>query len=189
MQIYLIKKYDICKKSDRMIISLLGYMGSGKSTVGKYLAKSLNITFIDLDEYISAQENKSIQEIFSIHGEIYFRKKENFYLNELLNGDNIVLSLGGGTPIYHRNMDKIKEKSFSFYLKMNASELAKRLSKEKEHRPLIAHLEEKSLPEFIAKHLFERSTFYESAAYRIAVNQKTPEEISNEIIDVLKNTN
>lgn len=170
-----------------MIISLLGYMGSGKSTVGKCLAKILNISFIDLDEYISVQEKKSIQEIFSMYGEIYFRTKENYYLNELLNGDNIVLSLGGGTPIYHNNMDKITNKSLSFYLKMNSSELAERLRKEKEQRPLISHLEDESLPEFIAKHLFERSSFYESAAHKILVKQKKTEEICTEIISLLKN--
>lgn len=186
MQINIIKNLIFVKNPKIMNITLLGYMGSGKSTVGKSLANSLQLDFIDLDEYISAQEKKSIHEIFSEYGEIYFRKKENFYLKELLEEDHRVLSLGGGTPVYHNNMNLINKRSLSFYLKMNPSELALRLNNEKEHRPLISHLEDEDLLEFIAKHLFERSHFYELSTYKIQVKQKNPNELCDEIIDLLQ---
>ncbi|MDR1877610.1 MAG: shikimate kinase [Flavobacteriaceae bacterium] len=169
-----------------MIISLTGYMGSGKTTVGKLLAKYLNFVFIDLDDYIISNEKRSITELFSGKGEIYFRKVENSCLREILNKDNIVLSLGGGTPVYHDNMDLINDKSISFYLKMNPLELAKRLIPEKEHRPLISHLNDENIEEFIAKHLFERSPYYEKAKYKININHRSVEETCNEIIALLK---
>jgi len=84
-----------------MKIILLGYMGSGKSTVGHHLAKKLYLTFTDLDNHIEKKENKTISEIFNEKGEIYFRKKEHEYLKQFINeNDSYVLSLGGGTPCY-----------------------------------------------------------------------------------------
>ncbi|MCO6565009.1 MAG: AAA family ATPase [Apibacter sp.] len=169
-----------------MIISLLGYMGCGKSTIGKSLAKVLLLPFTDLDNYISFHEKKTVQQIFSEHGEIHFRKKEKYYLNELINQNNVILSLGGGTPIYYDNMKLITDKSISFYLKMSPSELYERLITEKKHRPLISHLNDESLKEFIAKHLFERSAFYEQAEHIIRVSEKKPDEICKEIIHILQ---
>ncbi|MGM5630956.1 shikimate kinase [Apibacter raozihei] len=168
-----------------MIISLTGYMGSGKSTIGKSLSKITNLKFIDLDEYVIFRENMSVKDIFSKKGEIYFRKAEHLYLKELLSQDNFILSLGGGTPAYHNNMDLINDKSISFYLKMTPVELAERLIKEKNHRPLIAHLNEENIKEFIAKHLFERSVFYEKAIHKINNNNKSVSEICTEILDLL----
>ncbi len=168
-----------------MIISLTGYMGSGKSTIGRKLARYFNFTFIDLDEYIISHEKKNIKDIFSEKGEIYFRKLEHSYLKEILNQDHLVLSLGGGTPVYYNNMDLINEKSISFYLKLGPVELSKRLIKEKKHRPLISHLKDEDLTEFIAKHLFERAPYYEKAKYKIHNYKKSIEEICNEIINIL----
>ena len=84
-----------------MIIVLIGYMASGKSTIGRILADKLNYSFIDLDDYIEEKEQTSVSEIFKSKGEIYFRKLETTSLQALLNNkDNLVLSLGGGTPCY-----------------------------------------------------------------------------------------
>ncbi|MDR2121942.1 MAG: shikimate kinase, partial [Flavobacteriaceae bacterium] len=110
-----------------MIISLVGYMGSGKTTVGKRLSENLNLNFVDLDDYIVSNEKRSIKDIFSEKGEIYFRKIENSCLDTVLNTDNIVLSPGGGTPVYYNNMELINSKSISFYLKMSPAELTERL--------------------------------------------------------------
>ena len=84
-----------------MKIVLLGYMASGKSTIGREISKKLDMKFIDLDDYISKREKRSISEIFKVEGEIYFRKIESSYLGEILNSkDSFILSLGGGTPCY-----------------------------------------------------------------------------------------
>lgn len=151
-----------------MIISLVGYMGSGKSTVGKLLADALGYDFIDLDDEITRINGQSIEQIFKVKGEIKFRKIEHEVLKSVLNIDNLVLALGGGTPVYYNNMDLINENSVSFYLRMNPVELSERLIKEKEHRPLIKHLNDEDLIEFIAKHLFERNLFYDRAKYTLS---------------------
>jgi shikimate kinase len=166
-----------------MRIVLLGYMGSGKSTVGKLLAQHLNFQFLDLDDYIESQLNASISSIFKDKGEIYFRKKETELLHKALHEmDNFVLSVGGGTPCYANNMNIILEETpWVFYLKCSIPTLVKRLSRGKEHRPLIAHLKEEEIPEFIGKHLFERSPFYSRAHKTILCDTKSAQTISTEI--------
>ncbi len=171
-----------------MRIIFLGYMASGKSTIGKIVAKKYDLPFIDLDDYIEKKENKTVSEIFQNKGEIYFRKKENEYLKELVEAeDNFVLSLGGGTPCYGNNMDLIKEskKTISFYLRASISTIINRLKSEKEQRPLVANLKNDDLNEFVAKHLFERSYFYNQAKHTIAIDTKEIDEISNEIYSLL----
>jgi shikimate kinase len=154
-----------------MKIILLGYMGSGKSTIGKALSKHLSIPCIDLDDYIQEKEQKMVNEIFSESGEIYFRKKERFYLEELLERkDDFILALGGGTPCYYDTMDFINSNTtaVSIYLKTDLDTLVKRLASEKNSRPLISKLNtEELLREFIAKHVFERSYFYNKAQFVI----------------------
>ncbi len=165
-------------------------MGSGKSTVGKLLAEEKAIPFIDLDEYIESQIGKSISKIFEEDGEIFFRLKEHEYLKELLNkADNFVLSLGGGTPCYAGNMDVINtsENVVSIYLRTSIQTISERLKNEKNSRPLLANLNDEELHEFIAKHLFERSFFYEQANHKITTSDKTVVEIVSTIKAILLN--
>ncbi|MFH6601858.1 shikimate kinase [Maribacter algicola] len=170
-----------------MRIVLLGYMGSGKTTVGKTLATDVDIDFIDLDDYIENSEGLSVAEIFASKGEIYFRKKEGEYLKMILSDkDNFVLSTGGGTPCYGDNMNAILEGTANvFYLKVSIKELTERLLKEKEHRPLIKNIADTDLPDFIGKHLFERTLFYERAHHNVYCDNKTSEKITNEIKKLL----
>jgi len=167
-----------------MKIILLGYMASGKTSIGKKLAKQLNLSFIDLDDYISQQENLSVTAIFKEKGEIYFRKKETYFLEELLKSTkSFVLALGGGTPCYGDNLKIINLHSNSFYLKRSLESTYDKLSKlkNKHKRPLITSISNADLKEFIAKHLFERAPFYEQAAHVISVDGKTKKEIAKEI--------
>jgi len=166
-----------------MKIVLLGYMASGKSVIGKLLAEYLNYKFIDLDDFIEQKENLSIASIFSTKGEIYFRKVESLFLAELLknNSNNMVLSLGGGTPCYGNNMEAIKKYSKSIYLKASIKTIYNRLLNESEKRPIVAQLPKEKLEEFIAKHLFERTCFYEQATYTIDTKDKGFNEIISEI--------
>jgi len=165
-----------------MKIVLLGYMASGKSAVGKVLAKDKSLDFIDLDAYIEEKEQISISEIFRVKGEIYFRKKEAEYLEDLLKTDkNAIISLGGGTPCYGKNMELIQNSAVSFYLKASIATIFDRLQHETSQRPLVATIGTENLQEYIAKHLFERNPYYEKANYIISVNDKSIEEITAEI--------
>lgn len=168
-----------------MTVILIGYMGSGKSTIGQMLSKVLKFDFVDLDAYIEEKEGQSIPEVFNTKGEIYFRKKENQYLKEVVNRTMTVISLGGGTPCYGNNMEVIvsSEDAMSIYLKASIPTLVERLIKDKNNRPLISHLNtELELTEFIGKHIFERSFYYSQANTTITVDDKSIKEIVEEIV-------
>ena len=166
-----------------MIISLIGYMGSGKSHISKVLSQKTHLKLIDLDKEIILKNNMTIPEIFEKRGEIYFRKEERALLEEILNNEKeCILSLGGGTPSYYNNIDLITSQSESVYLRTSVGTLAGRLLKQKQKRPLIAKIADEDLPEFIAKHLFERQVFYGQAKYTVSTDSKTPEEIAAAII-------
>lgn len=161
-----------------MNLILVGYMASGKSTIGENIAKVLNYKFIDLDNYIEKKENLSVSEIFSKKGELHFRKLEKVSLKEIVeNENNYVLSLGGGTPCFYEAMDWLKTKpnAKTIYLKVDLNTLTRRLLNDKT-RPLISHLEkEEDVKEFIAKHLFERSYYYNKADYKIDASKDVNE--------------
>ena len=156
-----------------MIVVLVGYMGSGKSTIGQALARELGLPFVDMDSYIENRLEQPVSEVFRTRGELYFRRTEHKLLGELLaEGEPMVLALGGGTPCYAGNMDLVLENTPNVvYLQLSVGALARRLEHEKSHRPLIAHLTDEELPEFIGKHLFERSPFYSKAPITIIGEQ------------------
>ncbi|GMN11771.1 shikimate kinase [Croceitalea sp. MTPC9] len=168
-------------------IVLVGYMASGKSTIGKYLAEELDIEFMDLDDAISTKVGLTIPEIFETKGELFFRKIETKVLNELLvENKGLVIATGGGTPCYGNNMKDIDvQTKNTFYLKLSIPSLLERIRKEKEQRPLVTQLDDKDLPEFIGKHLFERSMFYAMAKHTIECDNKSVEEISGKIREFL----
>tara|TARA_R110001583_G_scaffold135989_3_gene287837 strand:+ start:17252 stop:17761 length:510 start_codon:yes stop_codon:yes gene_type:complete len=169
-----------------MKIVLLGYMASGKSAVGKILANKLGIQFIDLDDFIEKKEQLLISDIFKDKGEIYFRKMEGIYLQQLLNlNKKFIISLGGGTPCYGKNMEYIQGNSISFYLRASINTLFDRLKGETSKRPLVTTIGEENLKEYIAKHLFERTLFYEKAHHTISVNNKSVFNIVDEIAELL----
>ena len=162
-------------------------MGSGKTLVSKELNILNNLKIFDLDTEISKQNNRSITEIFKEKGEIFFRKTEKEVLEKILSSEkNIILSLGGGTPCYYNNIDRINEKTISVFLKTNVKTLAQRLSSEKDKRPLIQNISNEDLPEFIAKHLFERNPFYNQAKITINTDNLSAREIAEEILTEIK---
>ncbi len=173
-------------KNGNMKIVFIGYMASGKSAVAKEVSRELDLELIDLDSYIEEKEGLTISEIFKIKGEIYFRKKETLYLTELLClNSSFVLSVGGGTPCFSNNIELIRSKATSFYLRASIATIQQRLMNEKAKRPLVADISDNDLPEFIAKHLFERAAFYDQSNHVISVNHKSIAEISKEIITLL----
>lgn len=172
-----------------MNIVLMGYMGSGKSLIGKGLAKKVKSEYLDLDDYIEIQEKKTISEIFEEKGEIYFRKKESYYLKKILEDNkNSIISLGGGTPCFAGNLEMLQKSNHtkSVYLQTSLDELTSRLFKERNKRPLIAHIQTTDeLKDFVRKHLFERSFYYNQADYKIVTDQKSADQIVEESISLL----
>ena len=164
-------------------------MGSGKSAVGKLLAEEMKLPYLDLDDEISKAEGRNITEIFKSSGEIYFRRKESETLKKLLKSpEKFVLSLGGGTPCYGKNLQLMKEEEgvVLVYLKTGLEELKKRLYSEQEQRPLLAHLKTPpELEDFIRKHLFERAFYYNQSDIIIQTDEKSPVEVASEIIKKL----
>lgn len=154
-----------------MKIVLIGYMGSGKTSIGKKLAATLESPFKDLDVEIEAQEKSLIPEIFSKKGEIYFRGIERKILKNLLSQDeSFVLATGGGTPCYGDSMAFMTQNKDikTVYLKTPLDILTSRLFLEKDNRPLLSHLDTKEdLNDFLRKHLFERVYYYNQSKYII----------------------
>jgi shikimate kinase len=174
----------LSNKNTTMII-LLGYMGSGKSSVGRYLSKNKNLSYCDLDNYIEEKEKMSISEIFQSKGEIYFRKIEHLYLKDILrNKIYQILSLGGGTPCYAGNISLINARDIdSFYLKVDLDTLTERLFNQKGKRPLLNEVETKvELKGFIRKHIFEREYYYRQAKHILKVSNLSISDIASEIL-------
>lgn len=168
-------------------IVLIGYMGSGKSVVSKKLAKLIEIPTIELDELIEEVNKMTIEELFKIKGEIFFRKQEHKLFLEVLNAkQDAIISTGGGTPCYFNNHELFNgENVISVYLKASIDTLYDRLLKAKQKRPLIANLKDNEIKEFIAKHLFDRSFYYNQATYKVTVDDKSIDEIAIEIATLL----
>ena len=163
-------------------------MGSGKSTIGKALANELNLSFIDLDHTMEKQMGMTISDFFEASGELKFRRLENEVLNSVLAENNqMILSTGGGTPCYGNNLQLMKSalNAKVFYLKASIKTLTERLLSEKDTRPLIQSIGDEDLPEFIGKHLFERSNFYLQADHVLDIDQKSVETIVKEMVELL----
>jgi len=171
-----------------MKVVLVGYMGSGKSSVGKLLASKLRISFYDLDAVIEDNEQLSISNLFEKKGELYFRKSENKILQQILYKDeSFVLSLGGGTPCYYNNHELLQQDGVvSFYLKATSAKLVERLQVEKEARPLVASLNKDELLDFVNKHLFDRSYYYHQVNHVVAIDEKSVDQLVDEIVQQLR---
>jgi len=153
-----------------MKIFLIGYMASGKTTIGKKLAKHMNIEFIDLDSHIESSEKSTITEIFDSGGEALFRGLEMKYLKEIisLKKDNYLVSTGGGTPCFYENMALMKATGTTVYLEMDAKSIVFRLMNAKGNRPIVSKIGEEELLEFVIQQMEERKYYYEDS--KITVN-------------------
>lgn len=165
------------------LIALVGFMGSGKSTVGKLLAESLDYAFIDTDEEIAKAENQTISDIFENQGEAHFRELEHQLIKKMLHSTKIVISTGGGLPIYHDNMTLLNANCVTIYLKVSTNSLINRLRKHS-NRPLVADKSIEEMKEYIDKTLHFREKFYLQAQCIVDGNakvQKVIEEIRNKV--------
>jgi shikimate kinase len=160
-------------------IILVGFMGSGKTTLGKEIAKSIGIPFIDSDKEIEEHYQKSIGEIFTENGESYFRTIETEYIEALDLRDDFVLSTGGGMPCFDRNMSLLNEIGTTFYLNQPPKELARRLYNAKTPRPLIEGLSENELLPFIENKLSAREEYYKMATIILDPDEQNAQTIEH----------
>lgn len=152
-------------------IALIGFMGSGKTTVGKVLAKSLDMKFIDIDRAISCREKKTIPEIFEEFGETYFRDLERKIIEEESVDNNIVISTGGGAIIDNVNIKNLKLSSFVVFLDCDVNTIYERVKRSK-HRPLLLNCD--NLLEYIEDLHSKRQLLYEiSSDFSIKINSNT----------------
>ncbi len=161
-----------------MRIFLTGYMGCGKSTIGRKVAALMGINFIDLDKYIEERNFKSVPVIFAQEGEQAFRMKERQALEEVSQFEEIVVGTGGGAPCFFDNMKRMNESGITIYLAPDNETLAYRLLKSKTERPLIAGKSREELEQFISQALEKRAPFYEQSKIVIrGKNDVQPEEV------------
>lgn len=169
-----------------MKIFLIGFMGSGKTTLGKQLAAELGCRFIDQDSAIEKAEKMSITEIFSLKGEAKFREIERLTLAELALRDNIVVATGGGAPCFFDNAETMKKSGISIYLKVSPQTLFNRLRVANAHRPLISAKSDQELLAFITTKLAEREVYYRQSTITIECNDIRCSDIIHAINQHLK---
>ncbi|RPH29742.1 MAG: shikimate kinase [Bacteroidales bacterium] len=151
-----------------MKVYLIGFMASGKTTVGIELAKTLHYEFIDLDAYIERKYNKTVKQIFEQKGEDHFRILENDALREVsaFEGD-FIIAAGGGTSCFYNSIDFMNKTGLTIYLKAEVAELVARLIASKTDRPLLWGKTQQELNDYIIRVLDERKKYYEKAKITI----------------------
>jgi shikimate kinase len=150
-----------------MKLFLIGMMGTGKSHWKKKLAAKMKVGGYDLDFLIESDEEKTIAEIFAEDGEAYFRKAEAKILRWFAEKKAFVLATGGGTPCFHDNIQWMNKQGITVWIDEPVEILAERLKPEKDHRPLIRHLSDAELVNYLSGKLAERRPFYQQATYHI----------------------
>lgn len=146
-----------------MLIFLIGFMGSGKSTLGKELADMMDYPFIDMDDVLQQQEGMTIPDMFSGPGEAFFREKEHELLLSLLGGVQAIVATGGGTPCFFDHMKLMNKAGVTVYIKVSEEVLYERLKDETGSRPLLKGSGPVGLKGFISSHLSEREKYYNQA--------------------------
>ncbi len=165
---------------------LIGFMGAGKTTIGKFAARQNGLHFLDLDQYIEQKQAMSVRDIFREKGEDFFRQVERRSLEEIcaIEGLDLFVSCGGGTPCFLDNMALMNESGHTIYLDMSAARLTDRLRNAKEKRPLLNSIDG-DLQVFVHKKLMERAGFYMQAQTVVAeddCNKKFIAELAGKLV-------
>lgn len=168
-------------------IFLIGYMGAGKTTVGKDLAERMKLSFVDLDCYIEARYHKTVGQIFAEKGEEAFRDIERRMLQEVSMFEDVLISTGGGAPCFFDNMEFMNANGTTVYLKVSVQELAKRLEACKGTRPVLKGRSGEELVAFIAESLEKRTPFYTKASIVFDAEVMLTESDVHEISEALEN--
>lgn len=170
-------------------IFIIGYMGAGKTTFGKALARKLGKGFIDLDFYITQRFRKSVPQLFEERGEEGFRLLENSMLREVGEFSDVVVACGGGTPCFGNNMDYMNERGLTVLLEADEECLVRRLLAGGARRPLVAGKSEPDLRAFIRTHLSERAPFYGKATTVVGGSRLENRKEIEETVDLFLQTN
>lgn len=157
---------SVNNKYEMRPIFLIGYMGSGKTTLGRALGRRLGLQFIDLDLYIESRYMRAISQLFAERGEDKFRSIEREMLHEVAEMEDVVVACGGGTPCYYDNIDYMNRCGTTVFLSASEDRLFARLSINRNKRPLIKDLDDKSLRIFIRENLALRMPHYSKASHR-----------------------
>jgi shikimate kinase len=160
-----------------MRIFLIGFMGSGKSTIGKQLASRLNYQFIDQDEMIEKQYSMTINEVFASFGEAKFRETEHEVLRNLSDLNNVIIATGGGAPCFFNNMVLMNQHGITIYLKADPKTLVSRLKDAHDTRPLINGKTGPELLQYVTEKLAERETYYAQCKYTVQAKDMRVEDI------------
>ncbi|HLT42829.1 MAG TPA: shikimate kinase [Sphingobacteriaceae bacterium] len=168
---------------DKNLIFLVGFMGCGKTTLGKKVAQKTGYSFIDLDELITQQIGTTITQYFETFGEAAFRQIEKETLHSLKDENHAIIATGGGTPCHFENMEWMNQHGKTIYIKLSPKALLSRLSQtEIETRPLLIGKSNEELLEFITPKLEERKPFYSQAKIVFDALQSTPKDLIKQII-------
>ncbi len=157
-------------KKKTLRILLIGYMGAGKTTIGKALSDEIQVPFYDLDWYIETRMHRSVKQLFDERGEEGFRKIEQAMLHEVAEFENVIIACGGGTPCFFDNMDYMNQQGTTVYLKATPETLHAHLKIGRKVRPLLLNRTAEEVEKFIAEQVAQRDYYYSKAKYILDVN-------------------
>ncbi|WP_163325624.1 shikimate kinase [Draconibacterium mangrovi] len=164
-----------------MRVYLIGYMGCGKSRLGRLLSEHMGVPFIDMDDYIEERNCKTVPQIFADHGEVGFRERERKALEELAEFTDVIIATGGGAPCFFDNIDLMNKTGKTVFLNIDPAILADRLMNSKTERPLIKGKSREELVAFIDETLKKRKQFYSQAQLEITEPDLSLERIQEMI--------
>lgn len=170
-----------------MIFFLIGYMGCGKSSIGRPLARRLGMRFLDMDIEIEQRAGMSVSEFFAQAGEQAFREMEREVLRELPTQEAMVVATGGGTPCFFDNMELMNRLGVTLYFKLSAAHLTVRLEQGKSKRPLLRDKNQQELECFIEQALLQREPFYNQAKVVVCCDHLSDEYIANHVMMYIEN--
>jgi len=163
-------------------IFLIGYMGCGKTTLGKILAEKTTYVFVDLDTFIEEKYHKTVSQIFAEMGQDKFREIERDCLAEVCDFEQTIIATGGGTPCYYDNLQKMNDAGLTVYIQLTIAQLCARLETSRAgKRPLIADKKGEELQQFIQEGLKAREPFYKQAKLKVSGSDN---DIVDQIIKV-----
>jgi len=169
-------------------IYLLGFMGSGKTFLAKKIGQELNIPFYDLDQEIEKYYNNSIESIFKVKGEDFFRALESKMLKSLISFSPGIVSLGGGTPCFNNNINFLNSVGITIFIDTTSELICSRLQKDKSNRPLLKEVKKnpEKLIEFIDNKLAERKPIYQQANFIVQQTFENQKYIAKDIFEIIK---
>ncbi len=170
-----------------MRLYLIGYMGCGKSTVGRKIARFAHMRFMDTDSQVEMREGATVADIITYQGEEYFRAVEQAVLDDTANIDNVVVSTGGGLPIWADNMERIGQLGLSVYLRRSPQNILSRLSPYgRQKRPKFRGLNDEQLLDFMTHHMAEREPIYSKADVVIECDTMSDDKVLDTILGCIK---